>query len=69
MFNASESVHTCVDWDALMRSAAGRVVGKDEIWRLKNPLLDSSSQLNIKAPFPNVATFRSKSYSLPRVPP
>lgn len=39
MFNASESIHTCVDWDVLMESAAGRVVEEDEILRLKNPLI------------------------------
>lgn len=39
MFNASESIHTCVDWDVLMESAVGRVVEEDEILRLKNPLI------------------------------
>ena len=38
MFNASESIHTCVDWDVLMDSAKGRVVEEDEILRLKNPI-------------------------------
>ena len=39
MFNASESVHTCVDWDSLMKSTASRVVEEDEIRRLDNPLM------------------------------
>ena len=42
MFNATESIHPCVDWDVLMKSAAGRVVGEDEIKRLKNPLINAS---------------------------
>jgi len=39
MFNASESVHQCVDWEILMKSMVSRVVGEDEILRLDNPLL------------------------------
>ena len=39
MFNASESVHTCVDWSVLMESTEGRVVEEEEIRRLKNPLM------------------------------
>lgn len=42
MFNASNTIHTCVDWDVLMKSAAGRVVEEDEILRLKNPLINTS---------------------------
>ena len=42
MFNASESVHRCVDWEVLMDSAAGRVVQEDEILRLENPLLNAN---------------------------
>lgn len=42
MFNASTSVHACVDWDVLMQSAADRVVKEDEILRLKNPLINAS---------------------------
>ena len=40
MFNASESVHSCVDWDTLMTSVADRVVGEEEILRLDNPLMN-----------------------------
>ena len=39
MFNASESVHTCVDWGALMESVESRVVDEEEILRLGNPLM------------------------------
>lgn len=39
MFNASESVHTCVDWEMLMDSVRDRVVSEGEILRLKNPLM------------------------------
>ena len=39
MFNASESIHVCVNWNALMGFAASRVVGEDEILRLRNPLM------------------------------
>lgn len=39
MFNASESVHHCVDWPLLMESVAERVVKVDEIERLRNPLI------------------------------
>lgn len=39
MFNASESVQECVDWNVLMGSIASRVVGEDEILRLDNPLM------------------------------
>lgn len=42
MFNASESVHECVDWNVLMGSLAGRVVGEDEIFRLDNPLMPTN---------------------------
>ena len=38
MFNASESIHTCVDWDTLMGSIKDRVVEETEIARLENPL-------------------------------
>ena len=38
MFNASESIHTCVVWDKLMESLADRVVSDEEILRLDNPL-------------------------------
>lgn len=40
MFNASESIHKCIDWHVLMDSAADRVVEQDEIMRLKNPLIN-----------------------------
>lgn len=40
MFNASESVHNCVDWDTLMKSVADRVVQEEEILRLDNPLMN-----------------------------
>ena len=43
MFNASESVHTCVDWGLLMESVKGRVVDEEEILRLKNPLMRYNS--------------------------
>lgn len=39
MFNASESVHTCVDWELLMDSVKDRVVDEEEILRLQNPLM------------------------------
>ncbi|CAF9913551.1 hypothetical protein IMSHALPRED_001378 [Imshaugia aleurites] len=39
MFNASESVHTCVDWGRLMASVRDRVVDEKEILRLRNPLV------------------------------
>ncbi|KAL8827046.1 MAG: hypothetical protein Q9191_003430 [Dirinaria sp. TL-2023a] len=39
MFNASESVHRCVDWELLMDSVKDRVVDEEEILRLKNPLM------------------------------
>lgn len=39
MFNASESVHTCVDWGRLMASVRDRVVDEGEILRLRNPLM------------------------------
>ena len=38
MFNASESIHTCVAWDRLMESMADRVVSDEEILRVDNPL-------------------------------
>lgn len=38
MFNASESLHTCVDWGVLMKSMENRVVDEAEILRLQNPL-------------------------------
>ncbi|KAL8821625.1 MAG: hypothetical protein Q9223_000368 [Gallowayella weberi] len=37
MFNASESVHMCVDWEMLMKSVEDRVVDRAEIMRLQNP--------------------------------
>jgi hypothetical protein len=40
MFNVSESVHTCVDWDAFMEKEKGRVISEEEMERLKNPILD-----------------------------
>ena len=39
MFNVSESVHTCVDWDAFMEMEKKRIVSEEEMDRLKNPLL------------------------------
>jgi hypothetical protein len=41
MFNVSESVHTCVDWDAFLETTKERVVSDEEMERLKNPLLES----------------------------
>ncbi|KAL8654752.1 MAG: hypothetical protein Q9226_003316 [Calogaya cf. arnoldii] len=38
MFNASESLHMCVDWELLMESIENRVVHEAEILRLQNPL-------------------------------
>ncbi|CAO1605803.1 hypothetical protein XANCAGTX0491_009309 [Xanthoria calcicola] len=38
MFNASESSHTCVNWDILIESMAARRVTENEILSLKNPL-------------------------------
>lgn len=29
MFNVSESVHTCVDWDAFLETTKDRVVGEE----------------------------------------
>lgn len=40
MFNVSESVHTCVDWDAFLETTKDRVVSDTEMERLKNPLLE-----------------------------
>lgn len=42
MFNASESRHTCVDWDLLVDSMGNRRVTDDEIVRLKNPLMSGT---------------------------
>ena len=39
MFNASESIHTCVAWDRFIGSLADRVVSDEEILRLDNPLI------------------------------
>lgn len=39
MFDASESVHECVDWSALMGSTEDRLVADEEIGRLVNPLM------------------------------
>ncbi len=39
MFNASESIHVCVDWQVLMESVKSRVVDETEILRLRNPLM------------------------------
>ncbi|KAL6721252.1 hypothetical protein ACLMJK_000354 [Lecanora helva] len=39
MFNASESIHMCANWDLLMDSISDRVVAEDEILRLENPLM------------------------------
>lgn len=39
MFNASESIHSCVDWERLMDSIKDRVVDEEEILRLRNPLM------------------------------
>ena len=39
MFNASEAMHECVDWSALMLSTASRVVEEEEILRLNNPYM------------------------------
>ncbi|KAI4157958.1 MAG: hypothetical protein LQ342_007884 [Letrouitia transgressa] len=38
MFNATESEHTCVNWDTLVNSMSSRRVTEEEIRRLKNPL-------------------------------
>ena len=40
MFNVSESVHSCVDWDAFMETTKKRVVGDEEMDRLKNPFFE-----------------------------
>ena len=42
MFDASESRHTCVDWEAVMASTAQRVVSDEEIGRLVNPLMNTA---------------------------
>jgi len=42
MFNASESIHTCVAWDTLLESFADRVVSDEEILRLDNPLMHNN---------------------------
>ena len=39
MFNASESVHWCVDWSIFTESFRNRVVSTKEIERLQNPFL------------------------------
>jgi len=41
MFNASEAIHTCVDWEKLIESLAIRVIHEDEILQLKNPLMST----------------------------
>ena len=41
MFNASESLHTCIDWKAFVSSFSDRAVTDDEIARLQNPLMES----------------------------
>ena len=38
MFDARESWHRCVDFDALVASVRGRLVSVEEIGRLKNPV-------------------------------
>lgn len=43
MFDASESVHECIDWEALVSSISYRHVEDDEIGRLINPLQQTSS--------------------------
>jgi hypothetical protein len=45
MFNVSESAHTCVDWEAFMRTTKSRVLGEDEMERLTNPLLTKEARL------------------------
>ena len=40
MFNATESVHRCVDWQGLMGSIEERVVSEEEIGRLENPVYE-----------------------------
>lgn len=44
MFNATESIHRCIDWDALMASAKDRVVTEEEILRLDNPILAANGR-------------------------
>ncbi|KAH8742344.1 hypothetical protein F5883DRAFT_74984 [Diaporthe sp. PMI_573] len=39
MLNTKRVPHRCVDWDALTRSHEDRVVSRDEIVSLKNPLM------------------------------
>lgn len=39
MFNASEAIHSCVDWTKMVRSVDERVVTEEEISRLQNPLM------------------------------
>ena len=43
MFDATESVHACIDWDVMLDSISQRVVAYDEIQRLENPLLRKST--------------------------
>lgn len=40
MLNTRPIEHRCVDWQGLMKSVDGRVVGKEEIAELVNPLAD-----------------------------
>ncbi|KAJ0117214.1 Tat pathway signal sequence [Diaporthe amygdali] len=42
MLNTKRVPHRCVDWDALTRSHEDRVVSRDEIVSLKNPLLEGN---------------------------
>ena len=39
MFNASESIHRCVNWESFTNSFVSRVVTTEEIGRLHNPLM------------------------------
>jgi hypothetical protein len=39
MLNTKRVPHRCVDWDALMRSHEDRVVSRDEIVSMRNPLM------------------------------
>lgn len=41
MFDITERLHQCINWDQLMGSVAGRVVDGAEWSRLRNPLLEA----------------------------
>jgi len=43
MFDNTEQIHECVNWDGLMQSLEKRVVSEDEWGKLSNPLLQGGS--------------------------